>query len=361
MARFVLTILLLLGAAPRALRAEPPVRVLKRLTAIPVAGSPERCGADAGSDGGGAWLQAAWRVQVGGEDGVGAVVSHLARHGTAVRLDQAPDKEVRLTTRQEFRLEPLHTYRVSFLLGAAPGTPTGFGAVLEAGDGAPDAAAELRAWPRVHGSAGPTPDGRVESGFVVNGPRVRSARLFIKRGAVPAEFRDGRFPCFFSRAALDDCGVLRSDETPMRWTEGFDREGAPLDSARYATAFAKPGELEQTPVDGCCALRNTGRRGMVFGPLLPARFGDVYRMTLRVKGAGSGSLQLIPYIAPTGRFATACTATFKADPDQWSEAVVVVGQHVPAADTLRPAVDIWGDVAIDWLTVEGPLAAEPSR
>jgi len=337
--------------------AEPPVVLLRRFTPLEVAGSPDRHDApDAASKTGADTLKQEWLVEAAGQ---GAPqhpsVSRLPRRGTVILLDASPDQTLRLLTRQQFHLKPFHTYRLSMLLAAPPGATASFGAAFHNETGAGREPQYRHVWPQVHGAYGASPTGYVESGFLVNGPQERLVRLFVRRGPLPGERDDHRFSCFLRQGGLEDCGALPPAELAVRRRDEFDRAAGSLAAKGYVIAFARPDQLQQTEMNGGGVLHNRSGRALLFGPLLHARFGSVYRVRLRARGTGTVTLSAAPYMAPTGRFNVAQERRFRLQMGEWSQPTLTFGQYVPQANRVRVLVDLRGEVVVDWWETGGPL------
>jgi len=299
-----------------------------------------------------------WIVTVPTERKPVIASGRVERYAPVMLLSDAPEQGVRVVTRQVFRLAPFHTYRISMVLGGPPCLHMSFGFTVSARGERGRPGEFHRAWPQRHGGFHVVPGGRPETGFFVNGPGERSARLFIERGTVPDTFRDGRFPYFVHKMIFEDCGDLTGDGLAVNRLEEFDRPERSLTSMGYAVSFAGPDQLAKTMADGCSVLHNRNGRALVWAPAIPARFGSVYRMSVRARGAGTIRLRFVPYMDKVGRFHPTGLLEADLERNEWSELVMQAGQNVPQADRLRPQVDMQGSVSLDRWVVEGPLPRE---
>lgn len=217
-----------------------------------------------------------------------------------------------------------HVYRVE--VPVTGGRGESLSAALHCGD------TQLQFWPRWHGSNALRPRDTIV-GYVVMPPGIAGPAAVMTRGPEQVRFGEPRFT---------DLGILPSDPPAVLWVAPM----TPLvDDVRPAgfdsVAFAKPGQLVATRQ----GLRNREGRAMLFGEAVPARFGEILRLTVRVHGKGKVRLALVPYVAGRQRGVAACWHEFHAD-HEWRTALLVAGPHIPQADTVRPMIECWGDTTL---------------
>lgn len=327
--------------------------MIRARTPMPVRGSPHRYASPGASKRVASVLADEWTV--GATKGAARAAVRVGRtdtHAPVIVLDADPGRALQLLSRQRFRLEPFHTYRVSVVLGGPPSSQMSFGFVCLVGDGTDRRRADRTVWPIAAG--GTCPSGREESGYLVNGPKRVGAALFVKRGPVRRAVNNEPSRAFFHRVLLADCGRL-PPAPAVYYREEFEGLGASPVPKGYTLVFAKKGQVRSAGEEGCRFIHNTRGRAALFGPLQPARFGSVYALTVRAKGSGTVSLRLLPYMGQAGRFAASHSETARLKANTWSSVSLTAGQHVPQADFMCPFIDLQGPVSLDWIELRGPL------
>lgn len=238
------------------------------------------------------------------------------------------------------RLVPGHAYRVS-----VPVRMKGYTAVRA---GIQCDREEQLFWPKWSGGDPVKPDDLL-TGILVAIPGRDVGRLFVDRS-------DDGVQVVLGDARVQDLGPVRG-ESPGRLFhctfEHWDAAGRPACVA--AVAFAAAGQFgpsDNAPAGGKLCAYNAGGRAMLFGHNRECRFGTILQARLAVRGSGSVTLSLEPFLHLGQRGMPPSTVSVQVQSDEWETLELTVPQNNPSADRFRFVADIRGAVYLDELTFD---------
>ena len=266
-----------------------------------------------------------------------------------VELTAPGAKSARIETRPAATVKAWHVYRLAVPVRGVPGMGVDVGLIVSGRKDRPSR--RFRIWPRRHAANAVSPSGSVLTGYVIVPPGSGSQAVAYVSGRIPVKV--GR-PILVGVPTLTDVGPVPARRPATLLVDGFEHwTDAGMPWGHHA-AFTKPGQfapIHDKVHDGRTAARNRGGRALLFGPFVPCRFGTVVRIRVWARGKGRVDMWGTPYLGRVGRGAGPCSVSFSVNGD-WRPCEIVLGQHLPEADTLRPCVDVHGKVTVDTLSVE---------